>query len=160
MENLDNLDFFDQQPPRPLKLKKIFAGILFLSLVAALGYKTYQYYGSWSGDGSPTQYHILFLEGGQTYFGKIEAEDRHYITLARAHYLQVAEREERDLRGRIVKVPSLNAIRVGTENHAPKTTIRVNRDRIMIIEELEQNSQFVGLIEQTSAQQNIKEIQR
>ena len=151
MENLENLDFFDQQPPRPIRIKKIAALALLVLILAFVVYKGYGYWLKSGQNSGATQYHVLFLEGGQTYFGKIESEDRHYITLAHAHYLQVAEREERDIRGRIVKVPSLNAIRVGTETHAPKTTIRVNRDRIMIIEELEQNSQFISLIEQPQA---------
>ena len=142
---MENIDFFDQEPPTSASLGKyllyIFIGLC-LVVVGLLSIHV------WKVAHADPIYSTVFLQNGQTYFGRIQREDKNYIVLANAHYLQTTQREERDSKGRVVNVPTISAVRVGTEAHAPKSTIRISRSQVLVIEELEPTSQFINLIQQ------------
>lgn len=94
-----------------------------------------------------TAYQAVFLSNNQVYFGKVMHEHDQYVELTDVYYLQVnrslqGEGEESEQKSDIALV------KLGSELHGPNDLMRVNRDGILYIEELRDDSQVVQAIAQ------------
>lgn len=87
----------------------------------------------------------VFLTNGQVYFGHVSNSDDEYVTLKDIYYLKLNDKslqpEAKDL-----KDAKISLIKLGKELHGPKDKMYINRDQILFIEELKNNSRIVQSI--------------
>ena len=120
----------------------------FLVVVAGVGAWTY-FGGSSDGLlGSAGTYQAVFLDNNQVYFGKLSSERSQYPVLRDIYYLQ-ANRDG----STPVSVDDVNLVKLGGELHGPVDEMRINRDQILLIEDLKNDSQVVDAINRYKASQ-------
>ena len=128
-------------------------------------------------EGKRSGYQAVFLTNGQVYFGKIAKRDTDYPELTEVYYLRVtqklqepatatqaAELEERvDEETVIAPVTApgrdLTLIKLGNELHGPMDKITLNRDHILFIEDLKEDSKIVAAIKEFKSRQKEKAIE-
>lgn len=98
-------------------------------------------------------YHAVFLSNNQVYFGKVESAGGQYVKLTDIYYLilkrplqqqtpEGAEGENQQAK------PEYTVVKLGNELHGPKDEMSINRDQILFVEELKNDSKVVQAIEQ------------
>jgi len=94
-------------------------------------------------------YQAVFLTNGQVYFGEIVKQNRHEVYLTHVYYLQVQQPlQDTPNQGKDIPVqPDLSLVKLGNELHAPKDAMFINRDHIVFIENLKDDSKVVKAIE-------------
>jgi hypothetical protein len=99
------------------------------------------------------EWQAVFLTNGQVYFGKIVRIDDEIVTLKDIYYLQVVEQPlqtsqqgaaEQDQTQK--QEQRLTLIKLGNEIHGPKDEMMINRDQVIIIEDLKDDSRVVQAI--------------
>lgn len=107
-------------------------------------------------------YVAVFLTNNQVYFGKLANLESQYATLSDVYYLRVQPSLSEGGDTSNVKVEDKKAaatagkndmtlIKLGDELHGPTDEIKLNRDHILLIEELKVDSKVVKAIEQFKA---------
>ncbi len=106
-------------------------------------------------------WYAVFLTNGQVYFGKLENLESQYPLLRDIYYLQIQQvqapqqvdsnQQNEDGQSRVVPAPKplsprLTLIKFGTELHKPKDYMRINRDNILLWQELSSDSEVVKAI--------------
>ena len=90
------------------------------------------------------QYHAVFLENGQVYFGKVSHRRSMYVKLEDVYYFQIdPTAQEQDAQG---PSPDLSLVRLGSELHGPTNEMMIERSHVMFIERLRDNSQVIRAI--------------
>jgi len=147
MEQTNNFPAVSVNEPKPRSFWLI---IIILAVIAAVGYLWFSGKG-----GSLTQtisgsdaYQAVFLDNNQVYFGKLKGNDRAYATLTDIFYLQVAQPLQPS-----EPATNVNLIKLGSELHGPADEMQINRDHILFIETLRDDSQVVKAIKQYEEQQ-------
>ena len=117
-----------------------------------------------------SKYQAIFLTSGQTYFGKVSGENEQYVTLVDGYYMVTKQpvlppKEETGAAGRNDKKPAAETtgventsnedinkagqnyslVKIGSEVHGP-TSMNINRDQIIYIENLSDDSKVVSAI--------------
>jgi hypothetical protein len=87
-----------------------------------------------------SQYQAVFLSNGQVYFGKLYRERSQYPILREVYYLQVMQQLQP---GTENPTANINLVKLGAELHGPTDEMRINRDHILFIEDLKDDSQVV-----------------
>ena len=90
------------------------------------------------------EYQAVFLTNGQVYFGKVTSSlTAQFITLEDVYYIgpSVGETDE------------TNLIKLGNETHGPEDKMQINRDQVVMVENLKGESKIVQAIESFKAQQ-------
>lgn len=86
-------------------------------------------------------YQAVFLDGGQTYFGRLSKTSANFLYLKDVFYIQSSG-----------ATPVL--VELGTvEPHGPKNYLRINRDKVILIQDLKADSQVVKAIQDYRAKQ-------
>lgn len=98
----------------------------------------------------------VFLTNNQVYFGKVSNLDSNYATLKEVYYLRVQKTLQPSASGGDVKVEGntaaqaqkneLSLIKLGNELHGPMDEIKLNRQHILYVEELKEDSKVVKAI--------------
>lgn len=93
----------------------------------------------------------VFLTNGQVYFGKIESISREIVVLTNIYYLQVVNQPLQRSQESGEAEPAqpeqrLTLIKLGNEIHGPRDEIAINRDHVIIIEDLKDDSRVVQSI--------------
>jgi len=91
----------------------------------------------------------VFLTNGQVYFGKVDKIDGSFVYLADIYYLQVIT-----LQNTIGQPPDvqtqpeqrLTLIKLGNEIHGPQDAMVINREHVVIMEDLKDDSRVVQAI--------------
>ncbi len=96
-------------------------------------------------------YYAVFLDNNDVYFGKITKRDASFVTLENTFYLRVTQIQQRDEKGKIVDVPSLNLIKLGEELHKPTGEIELQINKIVSIQELDSASRVIQIINEYKA---------
>lgn len=93
------------------------------------------------------KYQAVFLTNESVYFGKLYRLDSQFPIMKDVYYIRSAAN---DFENFDLKNPreQLQLIRLGGEFHSPKNELKINRDRILFIEELTDNSEVVKIIRQ------------
>lgn len=96
-----------------------------------------------------SEWQAVFLSNGQVYFGKVAKIDSDFLFLEDIYYLQVITLQ--DTIGQPPDVQTqpeqrLTLIKLGNEIHGPEDSMMINRDQIIIIEELKADSRVVQAI--------------
>lgn len=92
--------------------------------------------------GSST-YVATFVDTNQVFFGKVASMSRGYIVMEDVYYLQ---QDPNDPAGFILQ-------KSGSELHKPKDEMHLNRDHVLLIQPLEEDSQVVATIKEFEEQQ-------
>ena len=90
------------------------------------------------------EYQAVFLDNGQTYFGKVSNKESIYVKLTEVYYLQFQQplqNQDKDL-----KQSDLTLVKLGSELHGPEDEMEILRDHILFIEDLAEDSKVVRAI--------------
>lgn len=93
----------------------------------------------------------VFLSNGQVYFGHLQNRNSQYATLTNIYYLKVQQAlqpagEEGNNNTNSSDQTQLTLIKLGEELHGPQDKMIINRDQILFIEDLKDDSQIVKTI--------------
>ena len=97
-------------------------------------------------------YQAVFLANSQVYFGKLADHDKQFMKLTDIYYLQVTQPIQPAPKGQTVN-PAINLIKLGGEVHGPADEMDINRDQVVLIEDLRADSNLVKAIENYKANQ-------
>lgn len=91
----------------------------------------------------------VFLTNGQVYFGKVGRINRNFIDLKDIYYLQVITKKDTIAQPNDVQTQpeqQLTLIKLGNEIHGPKDEMIINRDQVVMMEDLKDDSRVVVAI--------------
>lgn len=143
----DNVD--DELQPKKHKhgVLKLFVKLIVAAVLIVL--VVWQLYSWWSGDGFLTigeeRYQAVFLDNNQVYFGKLSRMSSDYPVLRDIFYLRLTPKLQSQ-GSDASAAPDINLIKLGTELHGPKDEMKINKDHILFIEDLNENSQVLRAI--------------
>lgn len=132
--------------PAEAKKRKPWAWLLFCLLLLALVVGGWYYlYGGSSGETeevaiSSGDYQAVFLDNGQVYFGKLERSRGEFYLLTDVFYLQSGIMVE--------QTSSLALTKLGSEAHGPEDQMQINKEHILFIEDMKDDSKVVQAIQQ------------
>ncbi len=96
-----------------------------------------------------TKYQAVFVSNGQVYFGKVSGEKKQYVSLSDVYYLVLKQplqnQKEGEEQPQEQPKPGYSLIKLGKEMHGP-TSMSINRDQILFIENLADDSKVVSAI--------------
>lgn len=95
-------------------------------------------------------YQAVFLTNNQVYFGKVQNPNSQYVMLSDIYYLQVTQQLQPPTDA---QAQSLQLVKLGNELHGPTDEMQINRDQVMFIENLKDDSNIVKTIRDFQAQQ-------
>jgi len=87
------------------------------------------------------EYQAVFLDNGQTYFGKLDSKVGEFLNLTDVFYLQANAAANSPQGG-------LALSKLGTEAHAPEDKMSINKTHVLFIENLKSDSKVVQAIQQ------------
>lgn len=121
------------------------AHLVIIILIIALGFLW------WRGEnlsGFGQDWQAVFLSNGQVYFGKIAKQNKAEIKLEDIYYLQVTRPLQQAQEGQEQANPQgeLQLVKLGNELHGPTDAMYVNRDQVLFIEDLKDDSNVVTAI--------------
>lgn len=98
-------------------------------------------------------YQAVFLTNGQVYFGKLAKKEADYPILTDVYYLRLRQPlQEQEKKGEEEEAASLQQnltlIKLGNELHGPSDEITLNKDHILFIEDLREDSRIVKAIKE------------
>jgi len=134
--------------------RKILIAIVILAIVAAAGYfLVVKRTNLWSKKVSvvdSSKYQAVFLTNGQTYFGKVVNPNDKYVSLSDVYYLVLkqplqSQNNTDQVQNQDQAKPEYNIIKLGKEMHGP-TSMSINKDQILFIENLSDDSKVVSAI--------------
>jgi len=88
---------------------------------------------------SSGEYQAVFLDNGQVYFGKLERSRSDFYTLTDVFYLQSGVAVDQNT--------NLALTKLGSEAHGPEDQMEINKDHILFIEDMKDDSKVVQAIE-------------
>jgi len=95
-------------------------------------------------------YQAVFLVNNQVYFGKLANQNGQFPVLTDIYYLQVNQPIQ-PVQGAAAAAaaanPEINLVKLGGELHGPTDMMRINRDQILLVENLRSDSNLVSAIE-------------
>ncbi len=97
-------------------------------------------------------YQAVFLVNNQVYFGKLGSANAQFPVLTDIYYLQVNQPIQPVQKGATAN-PEINLVKLGGELHGPTDQMKINRDQILLIEDLRADSNLVKAIENYKANQ-------
>ncbi|MCR4314082.1 MAG: hypothetical protein NUV84_02450 [Candidatus Uhrbacteria bacterium] len=116
--------------------------VLFVVLVAGSWY-----YFSVKADGttgetaiSSGEYQAVFLDNGQVYFGKLERSRGEFYLLTDVFYLQSGVAVD--------QATNLALTKLGSEAHGPEDQMQINKEHVLFIEDMKDDSKVVQAIQQ------------
>lgn len=101
---------------------------------------------SFFGDKTKTEkkeisWQAVFLTNGQVYFGKISEENEKEIILRNIYYLRTTENFQQG-----EEPTEFSLIKLGEELHGPTDEMRINRNHVLFLESLRNDSRVVQAI--------------
>ena len=115
----------------------------------------------WRGNamsGFSSDWQAVFLSNGQVYFGKVAKQNKAEIKLEDIYYLQVTRPLQQTAEGQQQANPQgeLSLVKLGNELHGPTDAMYVNRDQVLFIEDLKDDSNVVTAIANYKTGQEVK----
>lgn len=95
-------------------------------------------------------YSAIFLANNQVYFGKLADANSQFPRLTEVYYLRV-DRALQPPPATEAAQPDVQLVKLGNELHGPVDEIRFNRDQILYIEDLKDDSRIVAAIREFKA---------
>lgn len=105
----------------------------------------------WRGNamsGFDQDWQAVFLSNGQVYFGKVAKQNKTEIKLEDIYYLQVTRPLQQTAEGQeqANTQGELSLVKLGNELHGPTDAMHINRDQVLFIEDLKDDSNVVTAI--------------
>ncbi len=136
---------------------------------------SFSLFGAGAPSGKPSGYQAVFLSNGQVYFGKLDGFNTNTPTLRDVYYLKVGTLADANQKTTDVKVETkpgtkeatasagksptptptltpaaaktgLTLVKLGEEVHGPTDEMQLNKDQILLVENLRDDSQVVAAI--------------
>jgi hypothetical protein len=148
-EPAEDLMDFEQFVSRksPTSKKKTWLVVTLVVLIVLLSGAVYSL--SQSSLQKDFKYQAVFLDNGQVYFAKVVKEDSLSVYLEDVYYIQtesqIVPSQEEGVEDRVVEVPVL--IQRGSELHQPSGRMQLNREKIISIEEIGDDSEILAEIQ-------------
>ncbi len=101
--------------------------------------------------GKPSGYQAVFLTNGQVYFGKMQGEEKDYITLKDIFYLQVIQptlqgnQQEQQAQQQQAQ-PQISLVKLGNELHGPVDEMHISKSQVLFFEDLKGDGKVVEAI--------------
>ena len=126
--------------------------VFLLVLVAVAGVGWYYLYGR--GDTADPSvaviasgdYQAVFLDNGQVYFGKLEEPRGEFYLLTDVFYLQSGVAVD--------QTSSLSLTKLGSEAHGPEDWMRINKEHVLFIEDMKNDSKVIQAIQSYKSPKN------
>ena len=99
---------------------------------------------------SKDTYQAVFLANGQVYFGKVTCLKKQYVELKDIYYLQMKQALQNQSAD-LLNQPDLSLIKLGNELHGPTDEMYINRDQVLFVENLKEDSKVVQAIKKYNA---------
>jgi len=96
----------------------------------------------------------IFLTNGRTYFGHIAKQNSQTVVLKDVYYLQV--QQVAPIEEGIEPQPQITVVSIESEIHTPENEMQINREHILYVQKLSQDSQIVSTIDQLIEQSSKK----
>jgi len=142
-----------QSMPKPMSMRgpKQSAGsgsIIMSALVIILVIAMYLWYSQTTISGYKEDWQAIFLTNGQVYFGQVGAQNSSEIIAKDIYYLQVTRPLQQTEEGQSAANPQgeLSLVKLGNELHGPTDKMYINRDHVLFVEDLKQDSNVVTAI--------------
>jgi hypothetical protein len=107
------------------------------------------------------KYQAVFLTNGQVYFGKINSSNNTYLELVDIFYLQVKpvlqqgeEGNENTNKNPQEQKTELSLVKLGNELHGPLDRMMINKDQVVFVEDLKDDSKVTDAIKRYQQGQN------
>jgi len=107
------------------------------------------------------KYQAIFLTNGQVYFGKINSHNNTYVELVDIYYLQVKpvlqqgeEGNENTNQNPQEQKTELSLVKLGNELHGPMDRMMINKDQVVFVEDLKDDSKVTDAIRRYQQGQN------
>ncbi|MEK7585219.1 MAG: hypothetical protein AAB455_01765 [Patescibacteria group bacterium] len=97
---------------------------------------------------STSGYQAVFLDNNQVYFGKLSNMNRNFTTLTEIFYLQISQPLQPS-----EPASNVNLIKLGAELHGPSDEMKINREHILFVENLKEDSQVSQAIKRYKEEQ-------
>ncbi len=117
-----------------LSIVKTLILILIAGAVVGVGRFAYE-----SMNGATAEYSAVLLTTGDIYFAKVVSEGGHYVTLRDIFYPQVAQNAD-GTQG------DVQLIKFGSELHQPQDEMKINRDHVIMVQSLQEDSPVLDTI--------------
>jgi len=98
------------------------------------------------------KYQAVFLTNGQVYFGKMATHSLSYVELTDIYYLQVkpvlqqGEGDNSNKNAQAQQQTELSLVKLGNELHGPQDRMMLNKDQVVFIEDLKDDSKVTEAI--------------
>jgi len=115
--------------------------IIIVVLIILLGGAGYFYFAK-ERINPDANYHAVFLDNGQVYFGKLKSQDEKQISLTDVYYLQA-----KDIASDSATQGNLALIKLGSELHNPKDQVYINYQHVLYTQNLEGDSKIIQAIQ-------------
>lgn len=98
--------------------------------------------------GFSKDYQAVFLTNGQVYFGQVDSQNSAEVVIEDIYYLQVTRPLQQTEEGQQQANPQgeLSLVKLGNELHGPTDSMYINRDHVLFIEDLKDDSNVVQAI--------------
>lgn len=98
--------------------------------------------------GFDKDWQAVFLTNGQVYFGKLAKSNRAEVILEDIYYLQVTRPLQQTQEGQqqADSQGELSLVKLGNELHGPTDAMHINRDQVLFIEDLKDDSNVTQAI--------------
>lgn len=107
------------------------------------------------------KYQAVFLTNGQVYFGKINSHNNTYLELVDIYYLQVKPVLQQGEEGNgntnassQEQKTELSLVKLGNELHGPLDRMMINKDQVVFVEDLKDDSKVTDAIRRYQQGQN------
>lgn len=131
-------------------MKNTITWILVIVIVAAAVILGMTYYKGGNilsvGSSGTSDYQAVFLVNGQVYFGQLSGMNGQFLNLSDVYYLQVNQALQPA--DGSAQTPDISLVKLGGELHGPTDEMEINRDQILIIEDLKKDSNVVRAIDE------------
>src|SRR5687768_4135344 len=91
------------------------------------------------GQGGGKTRQAVFLTNGQVYFGYVSRENNKTVTVKDIYYLQV-QQPLQPPKDNEQQQPQISLVKLGNELHGPVDEMRINREHILFIEDMKNDS--------------------
>jgi len=105
--------------------------------------------------GFQEDWQAVFLTNGQVYFGQVKKQNKVELVLNEIYYLQVTRPLQQTAEGeqQANSQGELSLVKLGNELHGPTDAMIVNRDHVLFVEDLKEDSKVVQAISSYKAGQ-------
>ena len=127
-------------------LKLIFVLLTRIVVVACLVYGFVFFYSTNKTFKNETDWQAVFLNDGQVYFGKVIYENRLNVILENIYYLQNPGSLQQGENNLNKQSGEIVLIKLGSEIHGPTDRMKINRENVLFVEDLKDDSKIVDAI--------------